>query len=61
MSVLVEKLDVPAPSLFVNGLARLGSATGGVLRGLWHRPFTMVMSEDWLIDRVRIESKQGWY
>jgi antibiotic biosynthesis monooxygenase (ABM) superfamily enzyme len=60
MTVRVEKLQAPVPSLFTLAVLGLLSTTTAVLLRWWQRPTTMVMSEDWLYDRARSESKQGW-
>jgi hypothetical protein len=35
------------------------SSTTGVLWRWWQRPTAMVMSQDWMNDRARIDSKGG--
>jgi len=60
MTVHVEKLHGPAPLPFVLAMvAAVSSATTFFFRW-WQRPTTLIMSQDWLTDRVRAEGKQGW-
>jgi hypothetical protein len=61
MTVRVEKLQAPAPSLFTLAVLGLLSTSTAVLLRWWQRPTTMVMSEDWLNDRARFDSKRGSY
>jgi hypothetical protein len=60
MTVRVEKLEAPVPSFVtLAALGLLSSATAFLVRW-WQRPTTMVMSEDWLTDRARFDSRRGW-
>jgi hypothetical protein len=59
MSVRVEKLNAPFSSLLMVAVLGLLSSTTGVLWRWWQRPTTMVMSQDWMSDRARIDSKGG--
>lgn len=59
MTVRVENLNAPAPSLFTLAVLGILSTTTAVLLRWWQRPTTMVMSEDWLSDRARTDSKRG--
>jgi antibiotic biosynthesis monooxygenase (ABM) superfamily enzyme len=61
MTVRVEKLQAPAPSLLTLAVLGLLSTTTAVLVRWWQRPATMVMSEDWMNDQARFDSKQGSY
>lgn len=59
MTVRVEKLEAPAVSLLaiaINGA--ISTATTALLL-LWQRPTVLTMSDDWLGDRARIESRRG--
>ena len=59
MIARVEKLDAPAPSLFALAVLGILSTTTAALMRWWQRPAPMMMSEDWLSDRARIDSKHG--
>jgi antibiotic biosynthesis monooxygenase (ABM) superfamily enzyme len=59
MNVRVEKLQAPVTSLFTLAVLGLLSTTTAVVLRWWQRPTTMVMSEDWLNDRARFDSKGG--
>jgi hypothetical protein len=61
MTVRVEKLQAPAPSLLTLAVLGLLSTTTAVLVRWWQRPATMVMSDDWMNDRARFDSKRGSY
>lgn len=60
MTVRVEKLEAPAAPLV--SLAVLGflSTMTVLLVRWWRKPAPLVMSEDWLSDRARTDSYQGW-
>jgi hypothetical protein len=58
MTVRVEKLLVPVPSLVTLAVLGLVSTTTALLRW-WQRPAPMVMSDDWLNDYARSESHRG--
>jgi antibiotic biosynthesis monooxygenase (ABM) superfamily enzyme len=60
MTVRVEKLQAPVPSLLTLAVLGLVSSATAVLLRWWQRPATMVMSEDWLNERARFDSSQGW-
>ncbi len=60
MTVRVEKLQTPAPSLLALAVLGILSTTTAVVLRWWQRPTPMVMSEDWLSDQARVDSKQGW-
>jgi hypothetical protein len=59
MTVRVEKLQAPAPSLFTMAVLGLLSTTTAVLLRWWQRPTPMVMSEDWLQEHSRFDSNRG--
>jgi hypothetical protein len=59
MTVSVEKLNAPSPSLLMVAVLGLLSTTTGVFWRWWQRPASMVMSEDWLSDQARTDLKQG--
>ncbi len=61
MTVRVEKLQAPTPSLFALAVLGLLSTTTAVFVRWWQQPTTMVMSEDWLNDQARFDSKRGSY
>jgi hypothetical protein len=61
MTVRVEKLQAPVTSLFALAVLGFLSTTTSVFLRWWQRPTTMVMSEDWLNDRARFDSKRGSY
>jgi len=60
MSVRVEKLHAPVPSFLAMAVLGLISSATAVLLRWWQRPTTMMMSEDWLKERARFDSSQGW-
>jgi hypothetical protein len=60
MTVRVEKLQAPAPSLVTLAVLGLIAGATAVLRRWWQRPTTMAMSEDWLNDYARFNSQRGW-
>jgi hypothetical protein len=60
MTVRVEKLEAPSPSFFTLAVLGLLSTTTAVLMRWWQRPTPLVMSEDWLNDRARIDSQRGY-
>ncbi|HZM96390.1 MAG TPA: hypothetical protein VFB92_23365 [Vicinamibacterales bacterium] len=59
MTVRVEKLQAPVPSLLTLAVLGLVSSATAVLLRWWQRPATMVMSEDWLNDHNRVDSHRG--
>lgn len=59
MTVRVEKLQTPVFSFLALAVLGMVSTTTAVLLRRWRRPATLAMSEDWLIDRARTESKRG--
>jgi antibiotic biosynthesis monooxygenase (ABM) superfamily enzyme len=59
MAVRVEKLQAPVASLFTLAVLGLLSTTTAVVLRWWQQPTTMVMSDDWLNDRARFDSKIG--
>jgi len=59
MAVHVEKLEAPVTSLFTLAVLSVLSTTTAVVLRWWQRPTTMVMSDDWLNDRARFDSKVG--
>jgi antibiotic biosynthesis monooxygenase (ABM) superfamily enzyme len=61
MTVRVEKLQTPAPSLFALAVLGLLSTTTAVFFRWWQRPTPMVMSDDWLYEQARFDSKRGSY
>jgi hypothetical protein len=61
MTVRIEKLEAPAPSLVTLAVLGLLSTTTAVLVRWWQRPTTLKMSEDWLNDRARIDAQRGYY
>jgi hypothetical protein len=61
MTVRVEKLQTPAPSLFALAVLGLLSTMTAVFLRWWQRPTTMVMSDDWLYERARFDSQRGLY
>ena len=60
MTVRVEKLNAPTPSLLMVAVLGLVSTITGILWRWWQRPSTMVMSDDWMSDQARLDAKQGW-
>ena len=59
MTVRVEKLQAPVPSLLTLAVLGLVSSATAVLLRWWQRPAMMVMSEDWLNDQARVDSHRG--
>ena len=59
MTVRVEKLNAPSPSLLMVAVLGLVSATTGIFWRWWQRPATMMMSDDWMSDQARLDAKQG--
>ena len=60
MTVRVEKLSHPVPSLLGVAILGLLSTTAAVVVRWWQRPAPLTMSEDWLNDRARTEAQRGW-
>jgi hypothetical protein len=60
MTVRVGKLEAPvAPLVPLAVLSFLSTMTVLLVRW-WRQPAPLAMSEDWLSDRARIDSNQGW-
>ena len=59
MTVRVDKLQAPATFLPVAVLGFLSAMTALAVRW-WRKPAPLVMSDDWLNERARTESHQGW-
>ena len=60
MTVRVEKLNAPQPSLLMAAVLGLVSTITGILWRWWQRPTAMVMSDDWMNDQSRKDAKQRW-
>jgi antibiotic biosynthesis monooxygenase (ABM) superfamily enzyme len=60
MTVRVEKLHAPVPSLLTLAVLGLVSSATAVLVRWWQRPTTMTMSEDWMHEHTRFDSHRGW-
>jgi hypothetical protein len=60
MTVRVEKLDAPATPLIAVTVLGFVSAMTALLVRWWRQPTPLVMSDDWLSDRARSDSHQGW-
>jgi hypothetical protein len=60
MTVRIEKLQAPVPSLLTFAVLGLISGATAVVLRWWQQPTTMVMSEDWLNDRARLDSHRSW-
>jgi hypothetical protein len=61
MNVRVEKLHAPVSSLLTVAVVGIVSTLTAVVLRWWQRPTPLVMSDDWLNDRARLDSQQGWY
>jgi hypothetical protein len=61
MSARVEKLEAHAASLFAVAILGILSTTTAVLMRWWQRPAPMTMSDDWMSDLLRSDSKNGSY
>jgi hypothetical protein len=61
MNVHVEKLQAPVSSLLTVAVVGIVSTMTAVVLRWWQRPTPLVMSDDWLNDRARLDSQQGWY
>jgi hypothetical protein len=61
MNVRVEKLHAPVSSLLTVAVVGIVSTMTAVVLRWWQRPTPLVMSDDWLNDRARLDSQQGWY
>jgi hypothetical protein len=59
MTVRVEKLQAPVPSLLTLTVLGLISSATAVLLRWWQQPTAMVMSEDWLNEHARVDSYRG--
>jgi hypothetical protein len=60
MTVRVDKLEVPATPLLPVAVLGFVSAMTALLLRWWRQPAPLVMSEDWLSERARTDSQQGW-
>ena len=60
MTVHVEKFEAPATPLLPVLVLGFLSATTALLMRWWRQPAPLVMSEDWLNERARTDSHQGW-
>jgi hypothetical protein len=60
MAVRIEKLEATAAPLVPLAVVGFVSTMTVLLMRWWRQPAPMAMSEDWLSDRARSESHQGW-
>jgi hypothetical protein len=60
MTVHVEKLEAPATPLLPAVVLGFLSAMTALLMRWWRQPAPLVMSDDWLNERARSDSQQGW-
>ena len=60
MTVHVEKLEAPATPLLPAVVLGFLSAMTALLLRWWRQPAPLVMSDDWLNERARTDSQQGW-
>jgi hypothetical protein len=60
MTVRVDKLETQAPSFLTLAVLGILSTTTAFLMRWWQRPAKQIMSDTWLNDRARLDSRKGW-